>query len=222
MRTITRGGTNQPLAVLLRRLNPVLRGWTNYFRHGVSKRDLQLPRRLHLAPGDRWLRHKHRRATWKQLRRRYLPGWWPTDGEITLFNPQSIAVTRYRYRGTQIPTPWTTSGGNRRIAQRPGLVESRMRGNTHVRFGECGPGKRTGRKADTAPRPDPYHVRWVTHDGPTELSNLVLLCQRHHHRLHLPEWRAKLLPDSTFEVTGPDGLLRCTSPPRAEPGWGSA
>jgi RNA-directed DNA polymerase len=53
-----------------------------------------------------WLRHKHRRASWKQLRRRHLPSWRPTDGEVTLFNPQSIAVTRYRYRGAQIPSPW--------------------------------------------------------------------------------------------------------------------
>ena len=37
VRALTRGSTNQPLAVLLHRLTPVLRGWTNYFRHGVSK-----------------------------------------------------------------------------------------------------------------------------------------------------------------------------------------
>ena len=30
-------GTNHPLSHLLRRLNGVLRGWTHYFRHGVSK-----------------------------------------------------------------------------------------------------------------------------------------------------------------------------------------
>ncbi len=64
-----------------------------------------------------------------------------------------------------------------------------------------------------------HHVRWVTHGGATELSNLVMLCQRHHHLLHLPEWEAKLLPNATFEVTGPSGMMRCTSPPRAEPGW---
>ena len=48
---MTRGATNQSLAVLLHRLNPVLRGWTNYFRHGRVQGDLQLPARLHLATG---------------------------------------------------------------------------------------------------------------------------------------------------------------------------
>lgn len=62
-----------------------------------------------------------------------------------------------------------------------------------------------------------HHVVWITHDGPTELANLVLVCSRHHHRLHQPGWQAKLRPDATFEVTDRDGLMRCTSPPRAEP-----
>ncbi|MEA2687043.1 MAG: hypothetical protein QOE93_2238 [Actinomycetota bacterium] len=64
-----------------------------------------------------------------------------------------------------------------------------------------------------------HHVRWVTHGGPTELNNLVLLCSRHHHRLHEPDWQAKLCPDATFEVTDPRGIVHCTSPPRSDPPW---
>lgn len=64
-----------------------------------------------------------------------------------------------------------------------------------------------------------HHVVWVTHHGPTELANLVLLCSRHHHRLHQPGWHAKLRPDGGFEVTDPEGGVRTTSPPRASPGW---
>ena len=64
-----------------------------------------------------------------------------------------------------------------------------------------------------------HHVRWVTHGGTTEIDNLVLVCSRHHHRLHQPDWQAKLLPDATLEVTDPNGMVRATSPPRAEPGW---
>jgi hypothetical protein len=61
-----------------------------------------------------------------------------------------------------------------------------------------------------------HHVVWVTHGGPTELANLVLLCSRHHHVLHQPGWHAKLRPDATFEVTDANGIVRETSPPRSQ------
>ena len=37
MKAICRQGLNQPLSALLQHLNPLLRGWANYFRFGVSK-----------------------------------------------------------------------------------------------------------------------------------------------------------------------------------------
>jgi hypothetical protein len=64
-----------------------------------------------------------------------------------------------------------------------------------------------------------HHVVWVTQGGPTELANLVLLCTRHHHVLHQPGWHAKLRPDGQLEVTDPGGIVRETSPPRAESLW---
>jgi RNA-directed DNA polymerase len=107
IKAITKQETNQPLAELLRQINAVLRGWTGYFKHGVSKATFAF---LHQYTWGRvvgWLRRKHRRINWKQLRRRYLPRWWPTDGEMTLFDARAVPVTRYRYRGATIPTPWT-------------------------------------------------------------------------------------------------------------------
>jgi hypothetical protein len=50
VRAATRQGTNQPLAALLRRLNPVLRGWANYFWHGCPRQP-STTARLRLAPG---------------------------------------------------------------------------------------------------------------------------------------------------------------------------
>ena len=61
VKALTRQGRNEPLAELLRRVNPVMRGWTNYFRYGVSA-DLQLPAGLSGA-GGRWLRRKHPKPT---------------------------------------------------------------------------------------------------------------------------------------------------------------
>jgi RNA-directed DNA polymerase len=101
---------NLPLAAVLHQLNPVLRGWTTYFRPGVSHQTFEYLRAYSWRQIIGWLRRKHRRATWKQLRRRYCPdGWWPQEGEVTLFNPAAVRTTRYRYRGTAIPSPWASA-----------------------------------------------------------------------------------------------------------------
>ena len=101
-----RTSTNQSLADLCVRLNPALRGWTTHFRHDVSKATFSYLRAFLWKRKVRWLRKKHPRASWKHLRRLYLSDWWPTEGEKTLFNPSSVPVTRYRYRGERIPSPW--------------------------------------------------------------------------------------------------------------------
>jgi RNA-directed DNA polymerase len=106
VRDITRQGTNHPLAHILNQLNLAVRGWTNYFRHGVSSATFSYLGQFTWQRVVCWLRHKYRRANWKELRRRHLPGWWPTDGEVTLFNPAKVAITRYRFRGAAIPSPW--------------------------------------------------------------------------------------------------------------------
>jgi RNA-directed DNA polymerase len=106
VRALTQGNTNQTLANLLARLNPVLRGWANYFRHGVSADTFDYLNAFSWRRVVNWLRHKHPRASWSWLRRRYLPRWRPTDGDVSLFNPTTIPITRYRYRGARIPTPW--------------------------------------------------------------------------------------------------------------------
>src|SRR4051794_28757792 len=57
-----------------------------------------------------WLRRKHLGTGWKELRRRYCDGgWWPHDGDVVLFNPGSVVTTRYRPRGTTIPSPWPST-----------------------------------------------------------------------------------------------------------------
>ena len=94
--------------MLFRSLAPILRGWTSYFRHGVSKATFDYLRRFTWRRVLIWIRHKHRRANWKWIRRRYLPGWWPTDGDVTLFDPAKIAVTRYRHRAS-IASPWSAA-----------------------------------------------------------------------------------------------------------------
>jgi RNA-directed DNA polymerase len=98
--------TNLPLAVLLHRLNSILRGWTAYFRYGCSSKTFNYVRAYLWQRVFGWMRRKHPKATWKQLRRHTSDGWWPAENTVTLFNPAGVGTRRYSYRGTKIPSPW--------------------------------------------------------------------------------------------------------------------
>jgi RNA-directed DNA polymerase len=104
---------NQSLDDLLRRLNSALRGWCAYFRPGVSSAVFCYLSHYLWQSVWRWLRRKHRRATISELRRRYCGGgWWPATQHRELFNPAKVGTTRYRYRGSVIPSPWPTTDEN--------------------------------------------------------------------------------------------------------------
>ena len=104
-------GTNQPLDVLLDRLNPALRGWCVHFRPGVSSATFSYLHHYTWHRVRHWLRRKHPKTAWRKIRRRYYDGGgWPTTEEQKLFDPAKVSTTRYRYRGAVIPTPWPTTG----------------------------------------------------------------------------------------------------------------
>ena len=108
VRALTRRSSHPTLAVLLRQLNPVLRGWCSYFRYGVSKATFGYLDQYTWHRVVRWLRKRHNRTKWAVLLRRYLPGWRPTEDGVTLFEPQQVTVSRYRYRAANIATPWAS------------------------------------------------------------------------------------------------------------------
>jgi len=96
---------------LITSLNRSLAGWANYFRYGVSKAvfsavDSHAWNRL-----MRWIRAKYagkHRLGMKELRRRFCDqGWRFACNGVVFTGAASVAVTRYRYRGNTIATPWT-------------------------------------------------------------------------------------------------------------------
>ena len=107
VRKLTRRACHRTLAVLLRRLNPVLRGWCNYFRHGVSSRTFNYVDHFAFWRIVGWLRKRHLGLSIHTLVKRFLPGWTIREGGIELFRPSKTAIERYRFRGTRIPTPWS-------------------------------------------------------------------------------------------------------------------
>jgi RNA-directed DNA polymerase len=109
IRALTPRTSQQDLRAVLIRINQITHGWANYFKHAVAKRTFS-----HLQQHTWWrivrmMRTRHR-WRWKDVHRwltDHNGRWEPISADgIELFNPETIPITRYRYRGNQIPNPW--------------------------------------------------------------------------------------------------------------------
>jgi RNA-directed DNA polymerase len=99
---------NLSLDELICALNPVLRGWTNYHRHNAASRCFGYLSHYLWWRVVRWLRRKHPRLTWKQIKRRYWGRNWTSPEGRRLHWPAEVSIVRYR--GRRKPLPWATPG----------------------------------------------------------------------------------------------------------------
>jgi RNA-directed DNA polymerase len=110
IRALTNRTSQQDLRSVLIRLNQIMRGWANYFKHAACKRTLSRLSHFVWWRVIRWLRTLHH-WRWKDVRRAFttVDGRWKpiTAGGIELFRLETVPITRYRYRGNTIPNPWT-------------------------------------------------------------------------------------------------------------------
>jgi RNA-directed DNA polymerase len=109
IRALTNRTSQQDLRSALIRLNQVMRGWANYFKHAVCKHTLGNLAHFAWWRVIRWLKTLHR-WRWKDVRRAFTTPqgrWRPITADgIELLDLQTVPVTRYRYRGGTIPSPW--------------------------------------------------------------------------------------------------------------------
>ena len=112
-----------------------LAGWANHFRHGVSKAIFSAVDHHAWNRLMRWIRAKYAGKSglsMKQMRRRFCDaGWRFACNGVVFTGASSVKVTRYRYRGGNIPTPWTPGPPPRQAADdragargAPGAVKS--------------------------------------------------------------------------------------------------
>jgi RNA-directed DNA polymerase len=108
-----RSTRHQSPEALIQGINRALTGWANYFRHGVSAAVFSALDHHAWQRIMRWLRHKYKNGRsgigMPELRRRFcVPGSWRFACNGVVFTgASSVPVTRYRHRGSTIPTPWT-------------------------------------------------------------------------------------------------------------------
>ncbi len=60
-----------------------------------------------------------------------------------------------------------------------------------------------------------HHIRHWAQGGPTTLSNLALLCHRHHRAVHEEGYQVERLPDGDLRFRRPNGWLLPEVPPTA-------
>lgn len=108
VRSLTRRNQHRNLADLLRAVNRTLQGWCAYFQHGVSARTFSYLDHFAWWRIFGWLRKRHIGLNKGALVKRFLPRWEIRDGRVELLRPQRMPITRYRFRGARIPTPWAS------------------------------------------------------------------------------------------------------------------
>ena len=113
IRALTHRLSQMDLEYVLDRLNSIMHGWANYFRHAIAKNVFSMLDSFTWRRLIRMLMHRFR-WKWTDVRRRYVTPeghWLPiTAGTVERRLIAAIPVTRYRYRGAKIPTPYPNIG----------------------------------------------------------------------------------------------------------------
>jgi hypothetical protein len=111
------------------------------------------------------------------------------DATIVVAADDNAGHTMYEGRARRYPTD----------AQRREIV----RRDRHCRFPGC----------HHVTFVNPHHIRWWTpHAGPTDLPNLVLLCEHHHHLVHSKPWSVSGDANDELSFLGPSGRVMTSRP----------
>ncbi|HET9658567.1 MAG TPA: group II intron reverse transcriptase/maturase [Kineosporiaceae bacterium] len=111
IRALTHRKSQRDLESVLTGLNMVMRGWANHFKHEIAKNVFSMLDNFAWWRVVRMLRVRHH-WRWQDIRARFTTTpsgrWQPiSKGNTELQRIAAIKVTRYRYRGSRIPNPWT-------------------------------------------------------------------------------------------------------------------
>ncbi|HSZ37402.1 MAG TPA: DUF222 domain-containing protein [Acidimicrobiales bacterium] len=118
------------------------------------------------------------------------------DATVILAVDDNVGHTMYEGRRHRYPT----------ATQRREI----MRRDRHCRFPGCA----------NAIFVNPHHIRWwKPHRGTTDLPNLVLLCEHHHHLVHSKQWSVSGNANEDLNFIGPTGRVMKSRP---SPLWTTA
>jgi Domain of unknown function (DUF222) len=111
------------------------------------------------------------------------------DATLVVALDDDVGHTMYEGRARRVPT----------ATQRREI----WRRDRHCRFPGCA----------NALFVNPHHLRWWKRDrGPTDLDNLALLCEHHHHLIHSKAWKVAGDANDELNFVGPNGRVMTSRP----------
>src|SRR5215207_7672117 len=183
---------------VLKRLNPIVRGWANYFRIGVSKHTFETLDYWMFDRCVRYVRSTHRRKGWRWCRSKYWGALNPQRADRWVFGEKSTGAYLLKLSWTPIKRHVLVKGASspddpalqgywsererRKIAELP----PRLIGLEHTQRGRC---SHCGASLFNGEALNRHHLHPKSEGGSDEQSNLQLVHLYCHQQIHAPPAR---------------------------------
>lgn len=187
IKTILANNKQATLENIIKILNPVIRGWANYYRYANAKRTFSYVTYHIHAKIWRWVRRRHPNKTAKWCKPRYFKrkgnrNWVLGTDQKTLFNPMDISIEYYaKVKGyaspydSKLKTYWRKRSQTKVLNQANSLNKRQLLRKQQNKCGLCG--------LELQPE-DTYQTHHITPKAQGGTDDLVnqMLVHTHCHR----------------------------------------
>jgi len=199
VRGIIKRNPTFPAGKLIRLLNPIIRGWAQYYRHGVSKRTFCQVDNAIFQTLWRWAKRRHRNKPWRWVKGKYFPAAngreWAFSGKVDgktyhLFYAARVPIRRHikvKGRANPFDPEWEIYFEKRLTRKMTHTLKGRrqLRKLWREQNGIC---PVCEQKITEITEWNNHHIIWRSKGGPDTAENRVLLhpnCHRQVHNLKL-------------------------------------
>jgi RNA-directed DNA polymerase len=181
------------VTAVLKRLNPILRGWANYFRIGVSKHTFEAIDYWMFDRCVRYVKSNHRRKGWRWCRSKYWGMLNPQRADRWVFGDKSTGAYLLKLSWTPIKRHVLVKGASspddpalrgywiRREQRKIGTLAPKLISLAHSQRGRC---SHCGASLFNGEALNQHHLHPKGEGGTDEHSNLQLVHLYCHQQIH--------------------------------------
>ena len=199
VRQLVRSHTPTPAGPLIRLLNPLLRGWALYYRHGSSGPTFRTVDRAVFDAIRHWAKRRHRQKSVRWIRATYFR---PTNGRQSVFSGEADGKRQYLFPTTSLrfkrhvkvkgaANPYAPAWElyfETRLGVKLADNHNGRRGLLHLWQEQNGICPICKDSITEVTGWHNHHIIWRSRGGSDRLDNRVLLHPNCHHQVHCRQW----------------------------------